>query len=241
MSSQNSEAIQALRWFCDRVERGEVRSKESYAKFKDILERTHARPQGDARAAFEVDFLRRNPRQENYLARQDNGDYWRDCTRQEYEDWMNGWTAALTRSAPSVDVEKLVDMVDDILSPVFNTALYAADMRKEARKAANVLVDALRAAPTASASGRGVDATAGFSPSTYRSRGGNYTIEARGDGRWAICSYGMVYSKQKDDFVYEPLPSSRTTAFMDDTRFDSVEDAAATYRTALEGTNDHGK
>ena len=33
------ELIEALQWFCERVERGEVRSKKTYARFKELIEK----------------------------------------------------------------------------------------------------------------------------------------------------------------------------------------------------------
>lgn len=35
--SQNKELIKALQWFCDRVDNREIRSKKTYAKFKELL------------------------------------------------------------------------------------------------------------------------------------------------------------------------------------------------------------
>lgn len=59
--------------------------------------------------------------------------------------------------------------------------------------------------------------------------GGGYTIESRGqrDGsrKWVLMRWSFVYSKSERDFEYEPLPSSRTDEFMEDTRFDTKMEA----------------
>ena len=38
LHEQNGEMYRALKWFCDRVEKGEIRSKKTYTRFKEILE-----------------------------------------------------------------------------------------------------------------------------------------------------------------------------------------------------------
>ncbi len=37
LAAQNEKLIADLKWFCDRVESGEVRSKRTYARFKETL------------------------------------------------------------------------------------------------------------------------------------------------------------------------------------------------------------
>ena len=32
-----NEMLEALKWFCDRVEKGEVRSKKTYKRFKELI------------------------------------------------------------------------------------------------------------------------------------------------------------------------------------------------------------
>lgn len=38
-SEHFGEAMSLIRWFCRRVEAGEVRSKETYRRFKDLIEK----------------------------------------------------------------------------------------------------------------------------------------------------------------------------------------------------------
>ena len=48
------------------------------------------------------------------------------------------------------------------------------------------------------------------------------TVEARGHGNWSVSNGGYVYDKNgKDD--YEPMPSSRTDAFLNRFRFSLPE------------------
>lgn len=54
------------------------------------------------------------------------------------------------------------------------------------------------------------------------------TIETRGGGTWAICWHGSCLTKKKE-WVYEPMPSSRTAAFIKRTRFPSVHKAFAFF------------
>jgi len=37
--SDNSELLDALKWFCRRVDMGEVRSRKTYAKFRKLIEK----------------------------------------------------------------------------------------------------------------------------------------------------------------------------------------------------------
>ena len=37
---REGELIRALEWFCDRVEKGEVRSNKTYVKFRELLLKT---------------------------------------------------------------------------------------------------------------------------------------------------------------------------------------------------------
>jgi hypothetical protein len=37
--SDNSELLDALKWFCRRVDMGEVRSRNTYAKFRGLIEK----------------------------------------------------------------------------------------------------------------------------------------------------------------------------------------------------------
>jgi hypothetical protein len=37
--SDNSELLDALKWFCRRVDMGEVRSRKTYAKFRGLIEK----------------------------------------------------------------------------------------------------------------------------------------------------------------------------------------------------------
>lgn len=57
----------------------------------------------------------------------------------------------------------------------------------------------------------------------------HYTISLRtneeNQQKWAICDGRLCLSKSKQEFVYETFPSSRTEDFINDTRFDSVEEA----------------
>ena len=54
------------------------------------------------------------------------------------------------------------------------------------------------------------------------------SIDSRGNNTWAIVrDESSVMSKKLKDFVREPMPSSRTNAFIKDTRFASVDDAIA--------------
>ena len=41
--SDNSELLDALKWFCRRVDMGEVRSRKTYAKFRELIEK-HDKP-----------------------------------------------------------------------------------------------------------------------------------------------------------------------------------------------------
>lgn len=52
-----------------------------------------------------------------------------------------------------------------------------------------------------------------------------FTIESRGEGRWAVCSHGRVLDKDTGEFVYEPLPSERTLGFYRACRFNGYEGA----------------
>ncbi len=36
-AQQNKELREAMQWFCDRVDKGEVRSKRTYKRFKELL------------------------------------------------------------------------------------------------------------------------------------------------------------------------------------------------------------
>lgn len=38
IKEQNDSFAEAMQWFCDRVEKGEVRSKKTYARFKELLD-----------------------------------------------------------------------------------------------------------------------------------------------------------------------------------------------------------
>lgn len=37
LESEKAELIKALEWFCNRVDAGEVRSKRTYARFRELL------------------------------------------------------------------------------------------------------------------------------------------------------------------------------------------------------------
>jgi len=50
-----------------------------------------------------------------------------------------------------------------------------------------------------------------------------YTIEKRGEDQWAVCNAGCCWSKSNEGFIYEPMPSSRTPEFIEDTRFELEE------------------
>lgn len=52
------------------------------------------------------------------------------------------------------------------------------------------------------------------------------TLEARGDGTWAVCSAGAVLART-GDWEYEPLPSSRDEAFRHRCRFGSAAEGMA--------------
>lgn len=39
LNKENMELKQAMEWFCQRVEAGEVRSKKTYARFRELLDR----------------------------------------------------------------------------------------------------------------------------------------------------------------------------------------------------------
>jgi hypothetical protein len=56
---------------------------------------------------------------------------------------------------------------------------------------------------------------------------GTTTLELRSDRggkkKWAIVDNGVL--NKKGDWEYEPLPSSRDDAFLERTRFDSIEEA----------------
>lgn len=44
--------------------------------------------------------------------------------------------------------------------------------------------------------------------------------------KWVITNGGRTcYSKREDDFIYECQPSSRTNEMIDDTRFDTIDEA----------------
>jgi hypothetical protein len=50
-------------------------------------------------------------------------------------------------------------------------------------------------------------------------------IEKRGNDRWCIRNESGVILNKKNQWVYEPQPSSRTEAFIQNTRFESVVEA----------------
>jgi hypothetical protein len=52
-----------------------------------------------------------------------------------------------------------------------------------------------------------------------------------GSYKWAIRSHGQVMTKT-GKWEYEPMPSSRTDAFLKRARFDSVDEAVWTFRVA---------
>ena len=39
LQKENKELKEALRWFCNRVDAGEVRSKRTYERFKELLDK----------------------------------------------------------------------------------------------------------------------------------------------------------------------------------------------------------
>ena len=55
------------------------------------------------------------------------------------------------------------------------------------------------------------------------------TLEWRGDGTWAICHLGSVYSRNHE-WEYEPNPSSRSDEFIARTRYSSPEEAVEHWR-----------
>lgn len=62
-----------------------------------------------------------------------------------------------------------------------------------------------------------------------------FTIEIRpqkapSPPRWAVMWDGFVLNKKKNGFDYEPFPSSRTTAFLRNCRFASLEEAYAAFQ-----------
>lgn len=48
-----------------------------------------------------------------------------------------------------------------------------------------------------------------------------------GKKKWAIHEGGSFVLSKRGDWVYEPMPSSRTKSFLKRTRFDSIEEAFA--------------
>jgi ribonuclease HI len=44
LKKQNKELREALSWFCNRVDTGEVRSKRTYARFKELLNKHKVKP-----------------------------------------------------------------------------------------------------------------------------------------------------------------------------------------------------
>lgn len=54
-------------------------------------------------------------------------------------------------------------------------------------------------------------------------------VEWRGGDSWAVVRGASVLSRE-GGFEYEPMPSSRTKAFLKQTRFASPEEALAEYR-----------
>lgn len=62
------------------------------------------------------------------------------------------------------------------------------------------------------------------------------TPQLEGEDKWKISDGSSVFSKRNKDFIYEPLPSSRTDKFIKDTRFDTIEEAVIAmqkYRTRM--------
>ena len=51
------------------------------------------------------------------------------------------------------------------------------------------------------------------------------TPQLSGRDKWKISDGSSVFSKTEKEFIYEPLPSSRTNKFIADTRFPSVKKA----------------
>ena len=70
-----------------------------------------------------------------------------------------------------------------------------------------------------------------FTVVTYQYKGTRTTVEYRGDNKWAVVDCGFVLNKA-GEWVFEPLPSSRTNAFIAHTRFDSLEEAFEACRKA---------
>lgn len=52
--------------------------------------------------------------------------------------------------------------------------------------------------------------------------------------KWKVCYSGMTLSKSKLDFDYESIPSERSDEYLEDSRFDSPEDAQKLFEAFLE-------
>lgn len=71
-------------------------------------------------------------------------------------------------------------------------------------------------------------------PPDYSGPGSYYYAEKRKSydkTRWAITYGSDCFSKSLNDFIYECLPSSRTDQFLEDTRFDSIEECFDVFKT----------
>lgn len=70
----------------------------------------------------------------------------------------------------------------------------------------------------------------GFEP--VRFRRGRLSIEARGEGLWAVLEDGSFCLNRDGEFEYEPMPSSRDDAFLKRCRFTLCEAVAAADKAA---------
>lgn len=55
------------------------------------------------------------------------------------------------------------------------------------------------------------------------------SIQRRSENSWCIFCNGSVFSKIKNCYVREPIPSNRTKEFIQDTRFETKEEAYDRY------------
>ncbi len=53
LEAENHEMLEALIWFCKRVELGEVRSRRTYAKYKELIEKVSGKTWEEIKAGKE--------------------------------------------------------------------------------------------------------------------------------------------------------------------------------------------